>query len=83
MTRPNSDVSRTDIEALERLVKEVKIFPYSNAPNPSILGKINRFYDFIIQGTPPNVRQVYSADIQFWLDRAIDSQKFDVITCEH
>ena len=83
MTRPNSDVSRTDIEALERLVKEVKIFPYSNAPNPSILGKINRFYDFIMQGTPPNVRQVYSADIQFWLDRAIDSQKFDVITCEH
>ena len=56
MTRPNSDVSRTDIEALERLVKEVKIFPYSNAPKPSILGKINRFYDFIMQGTPPNVR---------------------------
>lgn len=83
MTRPTSDVTRTDIEALERFVKEVKIFPYSNSPNPSILGKINRFCGFIMQGTPPNVRQVHSADVQFWLDRAIDSQKFDVITCEH
>jgi polysaccharide biosynthesis protein PslH len=48
-----------------------------------ILGKLHRFSQFVLFGTPPNVLSNYSPTMQQWADELVDAGKCDVVTCEH
>ena len=77
LTQRNSEVRDSEIEALREFTGELVVFERSeNASN-----KLQRFTEFLIEGTPPSVRSNYSHEMQLWIDQHID--QFDVITCEH
>lgn len=48
-----------------------------------ILGKLYRFSQFLLFGTPPNVFSNYSPAMQQWADELVAAGKCDVVTCEH
>lgn len=83
ITQRSEDVTEEEIEQLRQYVKELVIFPRPTEEGTDALGKIKRFSQFLIEGTPPNVRSLYLPDIQQWIDQAVAENKFDVITCEH
>lgn len=77
LTQRSADVSDADIAALREHVSELVVFdkPIDRS------NKLQRFANFLMEGTPPSVRSNYSPAMQTWIDQHID--KFDVITCEH
>ncbi len=77
LTQRSVEVSHSEIEALREFTSELVVF--ERMPNPS--NKLQRFTEFLIEGTPPSVRSNYSDEMQTWMDQHIE--KFDVITCEH
>ena len=77
------DISGQEIEELAAYIHNLKIFSLPLPPNPTIFAKTQRFAEFIWQGTPPNVKYLYSSEIQNWIDGELANQGFDVITCEH
>ncbi|MBW4537868.1 MAG: glycosyltransferase family 4 protein [Myxacorys chilensis ATA2-1-KO14] len=84
LTHRTDDVTDADVAALRQHVTELVVFP---RPQPiassGLAGKAARFATFLQQGTPPSVLSNYSVEMQAWIDRAMQDQKFDVITCEH
>ncbi|MEG4224680.1 glycosyltransferase family 4 protein [Microcoleus sp. N9_B2] len=48
-----------------------------------ILGKLHRFSQFLLSGTPPNVLSSYSQAMQNWADELVTAGKCDAVTCEH
>lgn len=83
LTQKSEDVTTKEIEALKQWVKNLIIFPRPANPTTGLLKKINRFSQFLITGTPPNVSFLYDRSIQNWLDQAVENNNFDAITCEH
>ncbi|MGG6267318.1 glycosyltransferase family 4 protein [Leptolyngbya sp. AN03gr2] len=77
LTQRSEDVGDDEIEALREFTGELVVFEKS----PQASNKIQRFAEFLIEGTPPSVRSNYSLAMQAWIDQHIE--KFDVITCEH
>ncbi len=96
VTQRSQDVTDEEVEALRCCVHELAIFP---RPEPStsttekmgvfpsagmnLLGKGKRFGNFILEGTPPSVRSVYSPVMQEWVDKYIDEGNCEAITSEH
>ncbi|MBW4440764.1 MAG: glycosyltransferase family 4 protein [Plectolyngbya sp. WJT66-NPBG17] len=77
LTQRSEDVSDSEIERLRKFTSELVVFERTtNASN-----KVQRFTEFLIEGTPPSVRSNYSPAMQGWIDQHIE--KFDIITCEH
>ncbi len=83
ITQRSDDVSDDEIEQLRNYVAELIIFQRPETETSGILGKIQRYTQFITEGTPPSVRYLYLSEIQDWIDRAVKENQFDVITCEH
>ncbi|MBD2461605.1 glycosyltransferase [Oscillatoria sp. FACHB-1407] len=88
ITQRHEDVSDADIEALQQYTSELVIFPLVTAPEQGgklqrISGKVSRFLESWIKGTPPNVLHRYSPALQTWVDDRLRAGKFDVVTCEH
>jgi polysaccharide biosynthesis protein PslH len=83
ITQCGSDVTEEEIAQLRQYVKELVLFPRPSEAKGGIAAKIQRFGQFIWQGTPPNVLFLYSQEIQQWIDKAVSEGKFDAITCEH
>jgi glycosyltransferase involved in cell wall biosynthesis len=83
ITQRSQDVTESEIEGLRQWVDELVVFPRPGDAQGGILGKVQRFGQFLQQGTPPNVLHLYSAEIQQWVDEAVAAGKFEVITCEH
>jgi glycosyltransferase involved in cell wall biosynthesis len=84
LTQQTDDVSDAEVAALRDHVSQLIVFPRPQTAAPSgISGKVKRFAAFLQDGTPPSVRSGYSLEMQTWIDRAIQDQKFDVITSEH
>ncbi|WP_198649017.1 glycosyltransferase family 4 protein [Cyanothece sp. BG0011] len=83
VTQQAEDVTTEEIEALKRWVQTLMLFPRPANPTTGLLKKINRFTQFLITGTPPNVSFLYDESIQNWLDDAVEDNHFDAITCEH
>lgn len=77
LTQRSEDVSDAEIEALREFTGELVVFEKSSQAS----NKLQRFTDFLIEGTPPSVRSNFSPAMQAWIDQHIE--KFDVITCEH
>jgi glycosyltransferase involved in cell wall biosynthesis len=85
ITQRSEDVTEAEVEELHHWVEELVVFP---KPQPSdveggLMGKVQRFRAFLEQGTPPSVLYRYSAEMQQWVDEALQAGEFEVITCEH
>ena len=83
VTQKGDDVSDDDVAALKQQVAELVIFELPKYLDSGIIAKIKRFARFFSEGIPPNVLYLYSPEIQQWIDRAVEANKFDAITCEH
>lgn len=84
-TLRSPDVSEAEISALRSWVDEIGIFqsPPDIAKEDGAFGKIARFVDFAIGGTPPSVSTTKSSEMQTWVTEKVASGQFDAITCEH
>ncbi len=83
LTQKNDEVTEAEINDLRNYVEELVIFPQETNTNNSLIAKVNRFSNFLIEGTPPSVNSGYSTKMQEWINSAVNQQKFQVITCEH
>jgi glycosyltransferase involved in cell wall biosynthesis len=83
LTQRAEDVTEEDITGLRQWVEELVLFPRPQGVKAGILAKIQRFGQFILKGTPPNVLFLYSQEMQTWIDEAVAAGKFEAITCEH
>lgn len=83
ITQRSPDVTDDEIDKLAQYVQELVVFPRPQEVKEGIAAKIQRFGQFLREGTPPNVLYLYDREIQTWIDRAVAMGKFDVITCEH
>ncbi|WP_079205441.1 glycosyltransferase family 4 protein [Microcystis aeruginosa FBCC-A68] len=78
-----ADVSDEEVEKLGNFVSKLVVFPRPQNAKTGIIAKLQRLAQFLKTGTPPNVLFGYSQEMQNWIDRAVKSQKFSVITSEH
>ncbi len=85
VTQRGEDVTDEQVEALRKWVQELVVFPQlePSQEEGGLLGKAKRLGTFIQQGTPPNVLSIYSPAIQKWVDEAVSTGLFEVITSEH
>ena len=83
MVQRTADVSDEEVEKLGNFVSKLVVFPRPQNAKTGIIAKLQRLAQFLKTGTPPNVLFGYSQEMQNWIDRAVKSQKFPVITSEH
>jgi glycosyltransferase involved in cell wall biosynthesis len=88
VTQYDHRVSEAEIEELRQWVNQLVLFPLpadpkSTNPLTKTVKKVGRFAESMLQTTPPNVLHRYSAEMQAWIDRFVESGECDVITCEH
>ncbi|OCR01873.1 glycosyl transferase family 1 [Oscillatoriales cyanobacterium USR001] len=83
VTLRSPDVTDIEIQELGQYVQELVIFPRPEISVKGVWGKIQRFGNFLLFGTPPNVLSIYSLEMQNWVDEFVAAGKCDVITCEH
>lgn len=93
VTQRHSQVSETDLEALRSIVSDLVVFSLPQEPRAvarpvklkpaKLIASALRVGHAWMRQTPPNVLHRYSPELQAWVDRAVASGKFDVITCEH
>lgn len=85
VTQRTDDISETEVEKLQEWVEELVVFPQPNNSenNSGLRSKMQRLSTFLQQGTPQSVLKQYSPEMQEWVNQAIESGKFNVITCEH
>ncbi|MGD1903006.1 MAG: glycosyltransferase family 4 protein [Geitlerinemataceae cyanobacterium] len=77
-------VTDEEVHELERYVERLEVFPpgESNAGG-GVLGKVQRFAEFMRDGRPPYVRSYEQPHMQALVDREIATGNYDAITCEH
>ncbi|MDJ0511517.1 MAG: glycosyltransferase family 4 protein [Crocosphaera sp.] len=83
ITHLTEDVTPEEVEQLRGYVSDLQLFSRPDQQEGGLWNKLKRFTQFLLEGTPPNVRYLYLADIQAWIDEAVAKERFDVITCEH
>jgi glycosyltransferase involved in cell wall biosynthesis len=88
VTQRHDDVSEAELNALRSHVSDLVVFPLPKEPRPTsrsakLVGRAFRFGQSWMRQTPPNVLHRYCPILQAWVDRAVASEQFDVITCEH
>ena len=85
VTQRSEDVCDQEVEELRQYVNQLVIFPRPH-PDHNQAGtwaKIQRFGEFVLEGTPPSVRSIYSPAMQDWIDQWVNSGYCEAITCEH
>jgi polysaccharide biosynthesis protein PslH len=88
VTQLHAGITEAEVAALQLWVKELVLFPLpapapSNQPLLRVGGQLQRFAQSWISSTPPNVLHRYSSTMQQWIDQAVASGQYEVITCEH
>jgi glycosyltransferase involved in cell wall biosynthesis len=83
VTQRSPEVSGAEIAGLRDCVDTLVLFDRPPEPSAGVLAKLQRLGDFCLQGTPPSVKAGYSTAMQAWVDAAVKTGKYDVITCEH
>lgn len=85
VTQCDEDVTSAAIATLQELVANLVTFPLVSSPpaKSGLLDKAKRFSKLISQGTPNQVLAHYSPAMYQWVEEAISSQEFDVLTSEH
>jgi glycosyltransferase involved in cell wall biosynthesis len=84
-TQRAPDVSDDEVEELRQQVEELAVFPRPASPvgNGGAWSKLQRYGSFALEGTPPSVLSIYSPEAQRWIDHAVATKQYDVITAEH
>ncbi len=84
VTQLPEQVIEEDLLTLRQQVKNCIIFPsVTRETNSSgFLERAKQLGVFFQQGTPPRFLSHYSLKIQECLDQAVDSEEFDLLTCE-
>lgn len=83
LTLRSPDVTDAEVEELRQWVTELVVFPRPPEQPKGIGAKLHRLTQFVLEGTPPSVRSIYSPEAQAWIDQAVAAGKFEAITCEH
>ncbi|WP_088243673.1 glycosyltransferase family 4 protein [Calothrix rhizosoleniae] len=85
VTQQEDGVAAAEIVELRNVVDHLVIFnrPSEMPTTGGILKKIHRLNKFLFTGTPPNVLNRYSVEMQSWINNFVEENKCDVITCEH
>ncbi|WP_392534487.1 glycosyltransferase family 4 protein [Nostoc sp. C117] len=85
VTQRESDVTDVELSELRDRVNRLVVFdrPPDSPTTAGILKKLQRFGNFLLQGTPPSVLNRYSVEMQTWVNNWVKAGKCDVITCEH
>lgn len=83
VTQRSADVTDTEIAELKQVVAELVVFPKPAPRSPNLAAKVQRFGQFLGEGTPPSVLASYVPEMQSWVDQAVQTQKFQALTCEH
>lgn len=85
ITQRAEDITDVQVEELREYVEELVVFPQPQAieGQGGIIGKMQRFSTFLQQGTPMNVLNQYSTQMQEGVDEAVLTGMFEVLTCEH
>ncbi|MCG5060599.1 MAG: glycosyltransferase [Limnoraphis sp. WC205] len=85
VTQRSPDVTDVEIEELREYVDQLVVFPrpQTSAATGGTWAKIQRFGQFLTQGTPPSVLSNYSEAMQQWILEFVGSGKCEAITCEH
>jgi glycosyltransferase involved in cell wall biosynthesis len=83
VTQRSPEVSMAEMDGLRDWVDRLVLFDRPPEPSSAVLAKLQRWSAFGVQGTPPNVKALYSRAMQAWVDAAVETGKYDVITCEH
>ena len=82
-TLRSPDVTDAQIDALQQQVTKLAVFETVGTVSTGIGGKISRFSQFLLSGTPPNVLSSYSRAMQNWADELVAAGQCDAVTCEH
>ena len=84
-TLRSGDVTDEDISALSEWVDELGVFarPSASEQTAGVRGKVQRLTAFALEGTPPSVSGMHSAEMHVWVTQRIKSGTFDALTCEH
>jgi polysaccharide biosynthesis protein PslH len=77
------EVTDAEIVALRDQVAELVLFDRPPTPAAGIVHKAARLGQFVITGRPAGVWASHSAEMQAWVDTAVRSGKYEVLTCEH
>ncbi len=83
LTQRTHDVNDEEVDSLRSSVEKMAIFPSPPESEKNVLAKLQRFGNFVIEGTPPSVLSIYSPEIQNWIDQFVEAGECDAITCEH
>lgn len=88
VTQRHSGVTDQEVEELRAWVDQLQLFALPETPLSSnrfgrLCGQVQRFAQSRLSNTPPNVLHRYSSEMQQWITAAVQSGRYDVITCEH
>ncbi|MDJ1185528.1 glycosyltransferase family 4 protein [Roseofilum casamattae] len=77
------DVSQEDIDKLQELVSDLRVFPIIADDGKGAIAKGRRLFSSLWEGKPQNVLHRYLGDIQSLVLEGVEQGKYDAITCEH
>lgn len=85
ITQSSPEVTEEDVDTLASYVDKLVCFARPTAADlqPGLTGKISRFADFLITGTPPSTTYLAVPAMQQWVEDWVAAGHCDVITCEH
>lgn len=85
VTQRDQYITESEIEGLRNCVDNLVLFnrPVDVGTSGRILKKVQRFAEFLVNGTPPSVQNRYLPEMQQWIDDFVEAGKCDVVTCEH
>jgi polysaccharide biosynthesis protein PslH len=83
VTHRSPEATDAEVAALQDCVAKLVLFPRPPAAPAGIVNKMSRFANFLQQGTPPSVTSSYVPEMQTWVDQAVQSGQYQVLTSEH
>lgn len=88
VTHRHPGVTDQHIETLKNWVSQLEIFPLPPASVErhafsKAIGALQRFVQFVVSGTPPNVDHWFCQAVQDWVSAFVQSGRCDALLCEH
>jgi polysaccharide biosynthesis protein PslH len=83
LVTPNCGETAEEIEELKQIVDDLVIFPkIQEKKSEKFLSKAKQWGLFLQRGITSEILSAYNLEIQHWIDSQIESNQFDLITCE-
>lgn len=84
VTQRSENITDADLKNMQKWVQDLVVFPKMETPKTQkgLFNKAKRWQSYIQQGTPSEVLSQYSPAMQTWINEAVKSTSFDVVTSE-